>query len=187
MIRKLMPWLIMILIVGSTFIYWFLQSPYIQKMIYPLEYREEILAFSKEYGLDPHMVMGIIWVESKFRPEATSGKEAMGLMQIIPDTGKWIAGKLEVEGYGQEDLYDPETNIRFGCWYFSYLLKVFEGDVELALASYNGGMGNVAKWLKDSRYSLDGKRLHNIPFKETDDYLKRVMDAYRRYKELYDI
>jgi len=108
-------------------------------------------------------------------------------MQIVPNTGKWIADQIGVEEYKDESLYDPETNIRFGCWYFAYLLEFFDGDEDLALASYNGGMGNVMKWLKDSRYSDDGRHLKRIPFKETSDYLERVENAYKQYKKLYKI
>lgn len=185
--RKIIVWVILLIFIGIIFLYWFLKSPIIQKKIYPLKHKEEILKFSRQYDLDPHLIMGIIWVESKFIPEATSSKNAKGLMQIVPDTGKWIADQIGVEGYKEESLYDPEINIRFGCWYFAYLLEFFGGDVDLALASYNGGMGNVMKWLKDSRYSDDGKHLKRIPFKETSDYLEKVEDAYKQYKKLYEI
>lgn len=187
MVRKLLLWLILLFCLGIAFAYWFINSTYLQKRIYPLKYKEEILRFSKQYQLDPHLVMGIIWVESKFEPEATSNKNARGLMQIIPNTGKWIAEQVGFSGYDDKVLYDPDINIEFGCWYFSYLLDVFDGDIHLALASYNGGMGNVMKWLKDSRYSDDGKNLKDIPFNETRDYIERVMDAHKRYKALYDI
>lgn len=187
MTRRLSFWLVLLFLGGVIFLYWFLNSDYLQRKIYPLEYKEEIMEFSKEYDLDPHMIMSIIWVESKFKPEATSNKGARGLMQIIPRTGQWIAEQVGDNDYDEEKLYDPETNIRFGCWYFGYLLKVFDKDTDLALASYNGGMGNVMKWLKDSRYSDDGKQLKDIPFKETKDYLERVEDAYERYRKLYDI
>ena len=69
------------------------------------------------------------------------------------------SGTSQISHYDDDMLYDPKTNIMFGCWYLAYLLRVFDGDVELALASYNGGMGNVIKWLKDDRYSDDGKTL----------------------------
>ncbi|HZJ57097.1 MAG TPA: lytic transglycosylase domain-containing protein [Clostridia bacterium] len=185
--KKILYWVVLLFLIGIVFIYWFLKSPIMQKRIYPLKYEEEILEFSRQYDLDPHLVMGIIWVESKFVPEATSNKDAKGLMQIIPNTGKWIADQIGMDEYDEESLYDPETNIRFGCWYFAYLLGLFDGDVELALASYNGGMGNVKKWLKDDRYSDDGRHLKSIPFKETRDYLERVDDASKQYKKLYEI
>ena len=180
--RKILLWVILLLFIGVIFLYWFSKSPIIQRRIYPLRHKEEILEFSRQYDLDPHLIMGIIWVESKFIPEATSNKNAKGLMQIVPNTGKWIADQIGVEEYKDESLYDPETNIRFGCWYFAYLLEFFDGDEDLALASNNGGMGNVMKWLKDIRYSDDGRHLKRIQFKETSDYLERVENAYKQYK-----
>lgn len=187
MVQKFLYWFILLLVTGIIFLYLFFQSTYMQKKVYPLRYEDQIIRYSEESGLDPHLVMGIIWAESKFNPNATSNKDAKGLMQIIPRTGSWIAGQVGISQYDDEMLYDPETNIMFGCWYFAYLLKVFDGDTELALASYNGGMGNVMKWLKDNRYSDNGKQLKDIPFKETSDYLERVMEARERYINLYEI
>lgn len=187
MTRKILPWLILGFFIAIILLNWFIQSPYVQRKFYPLKYKNEIIRFSLEYELDPYLVMSIIWVESKFKPDARSGKNARGLMQIIPRTGQWIADQIGLSLYEDDMLYDPKTNIMFGCWYLAYLLKVFDGDVELALASYNGGMGNVMKWLKDDRYSDDGKTLKNIPIKETSDYIERVQKAYRQYKKLYKI
>ncbi|NLJ41106.1 MAG: lytic transglycosylase domain-containing protein [Clostridiales bacterium] len=185
--RRLLGWLLLLVIAGIAFFYWLTQSAFIQRRIYPLKYREEIINFSKENNLDPYLTMGIIWVESKFKPEATSHKGAKGLMQIVPPTGEWIANEMGIKEYDHEMLYDPQTNIMFGCWYFAYLLKVFDGDISLALISYNGGMGNVIKWLKDPQYSEDGKHLKDVPFDETRKYLKRVIDAQKQYKKLYEI
>jgi len=131
--------------------------------------------------------MAVIWVESKYEPKATSRKDARGLMQIIPSTGQWIAKEIEIGSYNDDLLYDPDINICMGCWYLSYLLEVFGGDVELALAAYNGGMGNVKKWLNDSRYSKDGSKLDFIPFWETSQYIDKVVKAYEQYKKLYKI
>lgn len=184
--RKIVPCLILIFIAIGVF-YWFSESQYIKKRTYPLEFKEDIVKYSGDYNLDPHLVMSIIWVESKFKPDATSSKDAKGLMQIIPSTGQWIAEQLEEPDYKEESLYDPEVNIKFGCWYFEYLLRVFDDDLELAIVSYNGGMGNVMKWLEDSRYSDDGKNLKDIPFNEAKNYLERVLDTYEEYQELYEI
>ena len=105
-------------------------------------------------------------------------------MQIMPDTGKWIAEKLEVEGFSEEKLFEPETNIRFGCWYLKYLLDTFSGDRRTAAAAYNAGPGNVKKWLADERYSSGGE-LVKIPFKETERYVEKVQRAYEKYTEIY--
>ncbi len=179
--------LIFLLVVLVLLVHIGLQSPFFKRRIYPLKYEESIIKYSFQYNLDPHLVMAVIWVESKYEPKATSRKDARGLMQIIPPTGRWIAKEIKMETYSDDLLYDPDTNIRMGCWYLSYLLEVFDGDVELALAAYNGGMGNVRKWLKDTRYSKDGTKLDFIPFKETSQYIDRVAKAYEQYKKLYKI
>lgn len=159
----------------------------VQRRIYPLRYEALILEYAGEYGLDPYLVCAVIWVESKFDEAATSHKGARGLMQIIPSTGQWAAQKLGIEGYSEDSLYDPEINIRIGCWYLDNLRDHFNGNMDLALAAYNGGSGNVEKWLRDSRYSKDGRKLDNIPFKETRDFVARVWSAYDKYKRLYSI
>jgi len=160
---------------------------WVQRRMYPLKYEDIILQYAREYRLDPYLVCAVIWVESKFDDAATSHKGARGLMQVIPSTGQWAAEKLGIEGYNDDSLYDPAVNIRIGCWYLDRLRNHFQGDLNLALAAYNGGSGNVEKWLQDPRYSKDGKGLDNIPFKETRDFVARVWSAYDKYKRLYRI
>ena len=94
MTRKFLPWLILGFFIGLLLLTWFIQSPYVQRKIYPLKYKNEVIRYSLEYDLDPHLVMSIIWVESKFKSDATSNKNARGLMQIIPRTGQWIAEQV---------------------------------------------------------------------------------------------
>ncbi len=106
-------------------------------------------------------------------------------MQIMDSTGEWIASKLEVDNFNTNMLYEPEINIEFGCWYLNNLLKEF-GDLSLALAAYNGGSGNVTKWLNDPEYSSDGENLTYIPFKETKKYVDKVSTRYNIYKFLYE-
>lgn len=185
--RKNLLRLVFLLIVLILLLYIGIQSPLFKRRVYPLKYEESIIKYSSQYNLDPHLVMAVIWVESKYEPKATSRKDARGLMQIIPSTGQWIAKEIEIGSYNDDLLYDPDINICMGCWYLSYLLEVFGGDVELALAAYNGGMGNVKKWLNDSRYSKDGSKLDFIPFWETSQYIDKVVKAYEQYKKLYKI
>lgn len=152
---------------------------------YPIKYGSQIEKYSKEYNLDPYMVLSVIKAESNFKSEAKSSREACGLMQITPKTAEWASNEMKLQDYNIEKLYDPEFNIRMGCWYLAELLKEFNGDTELMLAAYNGGRGNVNKWLKDPQYSKDGKNLSYIPFKETDQYIKRVKTNYKIYNFLY--
>jgi soluble lytic murein transglycosylase len=151
---------------------------------YPLEYAELIEEYSAEYGLDPYFVSAVIHTESGFDPQAASGVGALGLMQIMPETGEWIAGKLGVEDYSKQMLYDPETNIRFGCWYLGFLSERFGSNLQLVMAGYNAGHNRVAEWVGDPNIS-DGESLVNIPFKETDDYIKKVERALEKYREQY--
>ncbi len=152
---------------------------------YPLAYRNSIVPYSKEYEIDPYLVASIINVESRYDKLAMSSKEAKGLMQISPQTGQWASEVLEIENYTEEDLFDPDLNIRIGSWYINRLDKEFDGKLDLILAAYNAGSGNVNKWIVDERYSKDGVNLDIIPFKETEDYLIRVKNNYEIYSGIY--
>lgn len=148
-----------------------------------IDYEEIINKYAEEYNSDPLMIASIIKVESGFDTEAVSEMNAKGLMQILPDTGEWIAAKLE-EDYHDELLHDPDYNIKLGAYYYEYLYEYF-GDESLALAAYNGGMGNVEQWLEDPEISSDGHTLENIPFAETRDYVDKVQHVYETYKYFY--
>ncbi len=149
--------------------------------VFPIYYREYIEKCSEEYGLSPHLVMGVIYAESRFDNEAHSGV-AHGLMQLTDETAEWSAKKVGLEG--KIDLEEPETNIRLGCYYLSYLIEQF-GELDTALAAYNAGMGNVSKWLSSEEFSADGKKLQNIPYAETDRYVRKVKKFTEIYKKLY--
>ncbi|SHJ76237.1 soluble lytic murein transglycosylase [Caminicella sporogenes DSM 14501] len=155
------------------------------KMVYPFHYRHLIEKYSREYNLDPLLVAAIIKVESKFNEKAVSIKGAKGLMQISSITGKWASEELKIENYTEEMLFNPDINIKIGCWYLNLLNKQFNNNLSLVLAAYNGGSGNVSKWLKDIRYSEDGINLKNIPFVETKGYVKKVHKSFKIYRYLY--
>ena len=155
----------------------------ILSIYYPIKYQEHIEAFSKEYDLDKYMVYSIIKNESDFDEKAESNRGAKGLMQIMPSTAEWIES-VKKFGYSNENqLYDAELNIMMGCWYISNLIEEFH-DTEKAVAAYNAGRGNVAKWLCNDEFTRDNKLIF-IPFKETDVYLKRVMFSHKMYKYIY--
>ncbi len=168
-----------ILALGAAVIY--LSAPYILKTLYPLKYEDCIDKCSEKYGLDKFLVMGVISAESRFSEDAVSPKHAKGLMQLKDDTAYWCAEKYGIEG----EIYEAEVNIEIGCAYLSYLMDLFGGDEENALAAYNAGQGNVKKWLADSRYSADGKELDTIPYAETREYVERVGKREQIYKRLY--
>jgi soluble lytic murein transglycosylase len=152
---------------------------------YPIKYEEYVIKYSQQYGLDKYLVYAVIKAESNFREDVVSHKSANGLMQITDSTGSWIASQIGVKDFKAEMLYDPETNIMFGCWYLDNLRTEFN-DVNLVLAAYNAGRGNVKKWLESDEHSKDGKNLYYIPYKETDKYLKKVTTNYNVYKMLYE-
>lgn len=152
---------------------------------YPIGYRNAIVKYSREYQIDPYLVASIINVESKYDKYALSPKEAKGLMQIAPQTGKWAGELLEIENYNEDILFNPDTNIRIGTWYINRLFKEFDGNLDLVLAAYNAGSGNVNKWLTDEKHCSDGVNLDKIPFKETEEYLVRVKSSYRIYNGVY--
>lgn len=160
--------------------------PYLKKMAYPLKYQDSISQYAKENGLDPYLVCGVIHTESRFDNEAESRVGAVGLMQIMPDTGQWIAQKMPLEGYEEAKLKDPETNIRMGCWYLRYLMDRFDGDLTLVLAGYNAGPNRVTQWLADPQHSQNGT-LTNIPYEETENYVKKVQNAKEMYEAYYTL
>lgn len=159
-------------------------SRYLITMYYPLKYRTILFQRAQEYGLDPFLVAAVIRAESGFKPRATSDQGARGLMQIMPETGEWIAAQMKVP-YSDELLYDPDYNIRLGCWYLEELHREFGGDTVLALAAYNGGRNNVRKWLDERRWTGEHQTLEQIPFQETRLYVAKVLQNFDRYKRIY--
>ena len=160
-------------------------TDWLLKILFPIHYKELIYDNATYYDIDPYLVAAIIKIESKFFEKAISSKNARGLMQIAPITGKWASEELQIENYTEELLFVPDVNIRIGCWYLSKLRQEFNGNLQLMLAAYNGGSGNVNKWLRDPKYSEDGIRLHEIPFYETKNYVEKVMKNYSIYRIVY--
>ena len=157
----------------------------IDKKTHPEDFSDIVTKYAAEYNIPDYIIFAVIKVESDFDPTASSG-EAHGLMQITPSTFEWLTGDDHLgEHLPENSLYDPEVNIRYGCYYLKYLLAKFDYNWDTVFAAYNGGEGNVAKWLKDDKYS-DGKgNLTNIPFPETEKYVKKVNAAIDTYKKIY--
>ncbi len=157
----------------------------IAKAFYPFLYRDIIFHYAREYNIDPYLIAAIIKTESNFNPRAVSPKGALGLMQVMPQTGKWAAEAIGQADFNPEQLFNPEVNIRIGTWYLADLYREFQGNLVLALAAYNGGRGNVRKWLLQEGWS----RLNNVdqvPFPETRQFIRKVIWNYKVYKSLYD-
>lgn len=152
---------------------------------YPVAYTEYISQYATEYELDPYLVQSIMRCESSNNPQAISKVGAIGLMQIMPDTGEWIGHKIDPElAYSLDMLEDPATNIEYGCWYLNFLSNRFDGDTKEIIAAYNAGHGSVEKWLDDPRFS-ENSTLTTIPFEDTARYYDNVMLAYENYTTLY--
>lgn len=152
---------------------------------YPMTYAPEIRAAAAEFSLDPAYVASVVLAESSFDAEAVSSAGAIGLMQIMPATGEWIAGKLEDEPFDVQRLYQPEVNLRYGCWYLRFLLDRYDEDMYTASTAYHQGQGRVDQWLEDPEYSEDGRTLTAISSAVTDTYVNRIMESYANYQELY--
>lgn len=142
--------------------------------------------YATQYNLQPAFVTAIIRNESSFRTNAESSVGARGLMQMMPETAEWIAGKLDDDSYTFDNMYDAETNIRYGCWYLGYLSKLFRGDAELVSAAYHAGQTTVTQWLSDPEKSSDGVTLDLDKLSDgpTKQYIGRVTQAYGIYQTL---
>lgn len=163
-----------------------LEAEAAERAQHPLYYADTITAYADAQELDPALVAAVILCESSYDPKAESRLGARGLMQLMPDTAEWVAHKLGEDGadYSFDNLYNPQTNIRFGTWYLGYLSRRFNGDATKIVCAYHAGQGNVDSWLKNPQYSSDGVTLDVIPTQDTATYASRVLrarDIYRKY------
>ncbi len=141
-------------------------------------------AYALQYGIDESLVYAIIKCESNFDKNALSHAGARGLMQITHETYEWAALREKDDSFSDNSLFDPDTNIRYGCAIYSILQNEFS-DPAVALAAYNAGRGRVITWLSNESYSKDGKTLDVVPFAETDRYVKKVLKTHKIYKLIY--
>jgi soluble lytic murein transglycosylase len=172
----------MLLIVAAFLTY---NSDWFQKKyIYPYPYQSPIERYAKTYGVDPLLIVSIMKAESKFDPQASSEVGAVGLMQLMPDSGLWIAGEIG-EPIDRDLLKNPEVSIKLGSWYIASLIDENDGNLVLALAAYNAGRGNVYTWVKEKKWPSNFNNCDSIPFKETRAFVKKVLGNYDNYKKLY--
>ena len=157
------------------------------KALYPLTYESMVRSNARQFGIDPYWILSIMREESHFKEDTLSRSNAMSLMQILPTTGKWIATKLGEKKFHTNNLWEPSLNIRYGSWYLKYLADLFNGDLFLASASYNGGQGNIQRKVEAGPYSNMPvlERLDKVPLPETRDYYKKVMGSHWNYSRLY--
>lgn len=153
---------------------------------HPLKYKELIERYAQMNNLEPAFVAAIIMNESSFRPHVESSVGASGLMQLMPETAEWIAGKLD-ESYSFERLKDPETNIRFGCWYLSFLAQRFQGDPVSVACAYHAGQGEITKWRSQPGVLNEqgGLIIDKIIDGPSKNYARKVTEDYGVYERLY--
>lgn len=144
-------------------------------VLYPKKYKNYVTLFASKYNLEPSLVYAVIKCESDFDAKAVSKSGALGLMQILPSTAKWIAGEL-TQDYSKDEMFNPKTNIEFGCYYLNYLQSKFE-DLDIIICAYNAGEGKVQDWIENGKLNAE-----RIDYPETSTYLKRVKKYYRVYK-----
>ncbi len=155
----------------------------IDKKTHPLKYTEYVEKYSEQYSVPSEIIYAAIKTESGFKSNAVSSAGAVGLMQMMPETFLWLCEK-NGEYLEAGMLYDPETNIRYGTYYLSYLYSQF-GLWETVYAAYNCGPGRVKEWQENEKYADENGILINIPIKETANYVKKMSDAVNTYRKLY--
>ena len=180
--KKIIKYFFVILFI-LLIIFIFAFKDIVTKNIYPIKYYDIVKKYSEEYNVDKYLVFAIIKAESNFNENAASKKGAKGLMQLIDSTAKEVAESINVD-FNEEDILKPEINIRLGTKYISSLLKQY-GNISIALAAYNAGSGNVDGWIKNNTIKKDGTDLENIPYKETKNYVRKILKDYEIYKNIY--
>lgn len=153
------------------------------KKIYKIEYSEYVEKYSEEYQVDKYLIYAIIKAESNFSEEAISSKGAKGLMQLMQTTAEEIASKINIE-VTEENILNPDININLGTKYISILIQKY-GNIGLSLSAYNAGSGNVDKWIANGTLKNDGSDIENVPYTETNNYVRKILRDYEIYKQLY--
>ena len=157
----------------------------VREIAFPLRHEDIIRQQAAGKGIDAALIAGVIHTESRFRDGQVSSAGALGLMQITPATARDIARKSGGTLFEIDDLATAQVNIAYGTYYLRYLLNRFGGDEALALAAYNGGEGNVDRWVKAATQRGERFRISRIPFPETREYVGRVREAERQYRARY--
>ncbi len=156
-----------------------------QVFLHPIKFENEIKTYSKIYDLDASIVASLINVESSYKENAKSSKDAIGLVQIKLETANYLDEIYDRKLISEDELFDAEVNIKYGCEYLRYLIDKFD-DIYTSLAAYNAGETRVRSWLKNSDYSSNGKSLNSIPYEETNNYIKKIKNNLKFYKKIYN-
>ena len=156
------------------------------QLLFPRKYEQLVDQWAQSYNLDPLLVDAFIRTESGFDPVATSSVDARGLMQMTEETFLWLRSKIAPdEGLRFANLYDPETSIRFGCYYLHLCMERYNGDVATAAAAYHSGWGTVDALLQMEEPSAAGETLQGLPYNQMNHYVKKITSCYARYQRIY--
>jgi soluble lytic murein transglycosylase len=156
----------------------------VNELTLPLSYTSVIREQAAAKHLDPALIAGVIYAETKFDPR-NSAAGAVGLMQVMPQTALFLARRSGATSFSTADLNTPAVNIAYGSYYLRYLLTEYHGNVSVALAAYNGGESNVDRWLAEARADGHTFAVSDIPFPETRAYVTRVLSAEQDYRSKY--
>lgn len=155
------------------------------RFVYMWDYQQDIITYSEKNNIDPFLVAAIIKNESNFDHKAVSEAGAVGLMQIMPETGRWIARQMGLETYEDSDLYLAKTNIRMGCWYLGELDHEFEHNLALLMIAYNAGRGQTRAWMQENGWDYNFNAVQAIPYPDTREYVAKVLQDRDKYYLLY--
>ena len=158
----------------------------IQKIIYKKDYEEYVQKYSQQYNVDENLVYALIKAESNFNANAQSSKGAIGLMQLMETTALDVCKRMDLNISNnelKEKLLEPEININIGTKYLSILIQQY-GNVEIAITAYNAGIGTVDNWIEKDIIKADGSNVEKIPYKETNNYVRKILRDYKIYTNL---
>jgi len=159
----------------------------ITKTVFPRKYTTWVEQYAEENQLPLDLVYAIVYCESRFDPNAVSSVGARGLMQLMEPTFDWVKDRLEGEEKAvYDDMFDPQTNLKYGCRLLGLLLQEYE-TVPNALCAYHAGWGITRQWLDDPQYAPDGKNIETIPYADTARYVEKVIRTAEIYRELYNL
>ena len=162
------------------------RSDFIQmRYVYMWNYQQDIITYSQKNKIDPFLVAAIIKNESNFDNKAVSPVGAIGLMQIMPDTGAWIAQQMGLANYKEDSLYQAEMNIRMGCWYVGELEYEFKDNLTLVMIAYNAGRGQTKLWMEENGWTYDFNDPAQIPYPDTREYVQKVLKDRDNYYLYY--
>ena len=152
--------------------------------VYKLEYTEYVKKYANEYNVDEYLIYAIIKAESNFKQDAVSHRGAKGLMQLMYSTAEDISKRIDIE-LNEDNILEPDININLGTKYISMLIQKYN-NINLALAAYNAGSGNVDGWIEKGTLKSDGTDIENVPFTETNNYVRKILRDYEIYKNIYE-